>query len=242
MHIVLGRWTEDTIDGILKKAYAIEDPGERIGFISGLFLNTAYKGYTLIGSKDIKEELVVNLSGMDCFTFIDYVEAMRLAGSYRDFLKRLKRIRYRNGDESFLWRNHFFTDWIQNNSDFVDDVTRIIGGERTRSIKKTLNLKEDGTLFLDGVDIKEREINYITIKDSKAIKDRLKTGDYIGIYTGTKGLDVSHVGIVIKKENALIFRHASSRADAMAVIDEDFESYMEGKEGIIILRPKPFEF
>jgi len=241
MHIFLGTWTEEKIDGIIKRAYTIDDPGEKIGFISRFFLNTAYKGFTLIGSKDIEEELVVDLSGMDCFTFIDYVEAMRLARSYEDFLKRLKRIRYRNGNKGFIWRNHFFTDWIENNSDFVDDVTRIIGGKKTRSVKKILNLKEDGSLFLDGIDIKERKINYITVKDLKTFKDRLKTGDYIGIYTETKGLDVSHVGIVIK-EDTLIFRHASSKPDVMAVIDEDFEIYMEGKEGIIILRPKPFKF
>ncbi|HOJ43315.1 MAG TPA: DUF1460 domain-containing protein [Syntrophorhabdaceae bacterium] len=242
MHIVLGRWTEYAMDEIIKKARAIDNPGERVDFISGFFLNTSYKEHTLIGSKDTKEELTADLSAVDCFTFIDYVEAMRLSGSYSDFLEKLQRIRYRNKDVSFVCRNHFFTDWIENNYDFVDDVTSIIGKQRTKSIKKFLNEKEDGSLFLEGIQIKERNINYINIEDLRPIKNRLKTGDYTGIYTSTPGLDVSHVGIIIKRENKLLFRHASSRPHVRMVIDEDLEQYLEDKEGIIVLRPKPFDF
>lgn len=243
MHIVLGRWTESHIDRIIEKARKIIDPGERVEFLSGLFLKTPYREFTLMGSKDMEEKLVVDLSGVDCFTFIDYVEAMRLAKSFKDFLKKLQRIRYRNGNVSFIDRNHFFTDWIENNSDFVKDITVTVGEVRARSIKKFLNLKEDGSFFLDGIGIKERNIHYIPSHYvTEAFKDHIKTGDYTGIYTEEEGLDVSHVGIIIKREGVLLLRHASSKSNVRAVVDEDFFRYIEDKKGIIVLRPEPVDF
>jgi len=68
--------------------------------------------------------------------------------------------------------------------------------------------------------------------------DRLKTGDYAGIYSVTEGLDVSHVGIIIKKGDNIYLRHASSQKEIRKVVDQDFRKYIVGKPGIIILRPK----
>jgi hypothetical protein len=65
----------------------------------------------------------------------------------------------------------------------------------------------------------------------------MRTGDYAGIYSETEGLDVSHVGIVIRKQDALFLRHASSALGAGAVIDQDFLEYMKGRPGLILLRP-----
>ena len=45
---------------------------------------------------------------MDCFTYLDYVEALRLSNSYEEFNPKVKDIRYKNGKVSFQNRNHFF--------------------------------------------------------------------------------------------------------------------------------------
>jgi hypothetical protein len=65
---------------------------------------------------------------------------------------------------------------------------------------------------------------------------RLSTGDYAGIYTEREGLDVSHVGIIIRRQGALFLRHASSVPDERAVIDQDLREYMKGRPGLIVLR------
>ncbi|RMG69561.1 MAG: DUF1460 domain-containing protein, partial [Nitrospirae bacterium] len=65
----------------------------------------------------------------------------------------------------------------------------------------------------------------------------LKCGDYAGFYTSKEGLDVSHVGIIIRKGDNLFLRHASSKKETMMVIDEPFNKYMKMKEGLIIFRP-----
>lgn len=235
--ILLGRWTVKGLNRILNKSLQIKDLSETIEFLSREFLGLDYKDSTLIGSIETPEVLVINLKAVDCFTFIDYVEAMRVSGSFLEFKDNLKRLRYQSGKVSFKSRNHFFTDWAEFNSEFVTDVTEKIGRRYTQKSKKILNVKEDGTYLLSGIKPKRRVIRYIPAPDiSEEISSRLKTGDYAGIYSGQAGLDVSHVGIIIKAEDKIHLRHASSIK--RKVVDEDFKKYMADKLGLVVLRAR----
>jgi len=237
--ILLGNLTPESLDSILYESSKIHDMGMRIDFLSRHFLETPYQESTLRGGINTPEVLVINLEGFDCFTFLDYVESMRLSSSFREFKENLKRVRYREGDVSFKNRNHFFTDWSEFNSDLIDDVTEQIGGKKVIRVKKILNKKEDGTLFLQGIQPGERLIHYIpanTIDD--LIINPLRTGDYIGIYSTEKGLDVSHVGIFIQERDKIYLRHASSLNKYRKVIDQDFKDYIAEKLGIIIFRSR----
>ena len=237
MKLDMGSWTEDELVHIMKSSLSRDDPGKRIAAISEYFLGTAYQESTLTGDVRSPEELVVNLSGVDCFTFLDYVEAMRVSGSFAGFLACLKRVRYRGGMVSFRTRNHFFTDWTVHNPSFVMDVTAEIGKQRVRNVHKMLNLKKDGSFLLEGIEPKSRTITYIPADSlDETMAARLSTGDYAGIYTEREGLDVSHVGIIIRKQGALFLRHASSVPDERAVIDQDLREYMKGRPGLIVLR------
>lgn len=236
---ILGSWTEKDLNSIMEQSNKIQDVGDRIDFLSGRFLNTKYEESTLVGNINHPEELVIDLEGMDCFTYIDYVEAMQLSDNYQMFVDNVQRIRYQSGDLDFRKRNHFFTDWAVYNSGYIVDVTKEVGGHATRTVNKLLNKKADGTAYLPGIPVKERTIHYIP---SESIDDgvigRLKTGDYIGIYTDKDGLDVSHTGILIKKGEKVYLRHASSRTDNRSVVDEELLAYMHGKPGLVVLRPK----
>jgi hypothetical protein len=236
---ILGGWTEEGLNSIMKQSSKIQDVGERIDFLSGKFLNTKYEESTLVGDINHPEELAINLEGMDCFTYMDYVEAMQLSDSYPMFVNNIQRIRYQSGEIDFRKRNHFFTDWAVYNSDNIINVTKEVGGERTRTVKKLLNKKEDGTLYLPGILVKERYVNYIPTESiDERVIERLKTGDYIGIYTDKDGLDVSHTGILIRKGDQVYLRHASSRKDNRSVVDEELLTYMMDKPGLVVLRTK----
>ena len=199
--IILGEWTEDGLDRLLEEASTIGDPGERVDLLSRQFLKTPYKDSTLIGDIDTKEVFVVNLAAFDCFTFIDCIEAMRRSRSSSSFKENLKNLRYRSGEVAFKNRNHFFTDWKAFNTDLVVDVTEGIGEERCKRISKRLNEKKDGAPLLPGIDSRLHEVAYIpSICVDDLVVEKLKTGDYVGIYSEEEGLDVSHVGIVIKTE------------------------------------------
>lgn len=241
--IILGNWTESDIDLMLRTGQCLQDVEERIQYISGKFLEVPYRESTLIGSADTDEEFVVDFSGIDCFTFLDYVESLRRSFSFADFLGKLKKVRYRSGIVSYGTRNHFFTDWREHSGGSIVDITREIGGDRTRRALKSLNLKSDGSLFLDALPVVERMIEYIPASsiDNEVLK-ALDAGDYIGIYTETDGLDVSHVGIVIKHDDGTYLRHASSVASCRKVTDQLLVNYMKEKPGVVVLRPQSFQF
>ena len=204
-----------------------------ISWCSEVFLEVPYKNNTLIGSKNTPEKFVIDLDGMDCFTYLDYVHALATSRDYYDFVDNLKFTRYQLGSVRFEARNHFFYDWSLNVVG-IKDVTKEIRG-RTTTVTKKLNLKNDGSLFLDGIPIREVKITYIKSKYiTPGYIANLESGDYIGIYTEKEGLDVSHVGIVIKDGGRYYFRHASSIEGK--VIDVDLLEYIKDKPGIIVYR------
>ena len=231
--IRLGRWRPEEIDEMLATAPAM--PGAGIDFISGRFLDVPYGASTLIGSPGVPEVFVVNLQAVDCFTYLDYVESMRLSRSFREFRRSLRRVRYRSGLVSYGSRRHFFTDWTASRR--VRDATRLIGRGKAAAVLKTLNRKADGASILPEIPPISRKVVFIpALALDRLVLDMLETGDYIGIYTPAEGLDVSHAGICIRREKRILLRHASSTAQR--VIDQDFVAYMEGKPGIVVLRPQ----
>ena len=234
----LGGFSEETLNQLINRAAAIEDSGTRIALISGAFLDIGYRAQTLIGDQERPETFVIDLEGVDCFTYIDYVEALRLSGSYQEFKDNLRKVRYRLGKISFERRKHFFTDWREFNSEYVRDVTEQVGQQGIKKVRKILNRKDDGTLYVPGIPLTERDITYIPsdVIDAEVIRN-LETGDYAGFYSGAQGLDVSHVGIVIKKERSIYLRHASSETNHKKVLDQDFFAYVCKKDGLIVLRP-----
>src|SRR4030067_360903 len=232
-----GKWTTTILDSIMREAAKITDTGERIGFISRQFLNTPYKESSLIGSLTVPEDLVIDLEGMDCMTFIEYVEAMRLSSTYAEFTINLRMVRYKKGIVAYESRRHFFTDWVGYTPQTVEDVTTIVGGVKNVKVRKRLNLNSDGTYILPGIGITERELSCIPVDAiDNIVIEQIKTGDYAGICSDKDGLDVTHTGIIIKDENDIYLRHASSRKDSYKIVDDNLIKYLTGKNGLIILR------
>jgi hypothetical protein len=51
------------------------------------------------------------------------------------------------------------------------------------------------------------------------------------------GLDVTHVGIVIRRNGKIFLRHASSKKSVRKVVDVELLDYLGGEKGLVILRP-----
>lgn len=228
-----------TWQDVVTNAARLTDPGERVVDISARFLGTPYQAQTLVGSADLPEQLTLRLDAVDCFTLLDYVEALRRTVDPGDFRTRLIEVRYREGEIAWDHRRHFFTDWSAAPGGRLVDVTAEVGGERTRQATKVLNRKADGTRHLPGVAEQVRSVRFIPVRGVDAnVLGRLHPGDYLGIYTDQAGLDVSHVGIVVRQDGRLWLRHASSRREAGRVVDSDLHAYLTDKQGIVILRPR----
>jgi hypothetical protein len=234
----LGGWSRGKIERLLADAGGIPEQDRKIEFISAAFLETPYLPDTLIGSAATAEVLVLRLDGVDCFTLLDYVEALRRSSDFASFKEALRRIRYREERVDFLSRNHFLSEWGEAGSEHLRDVTSLLGGEGVRRVEKQLNRKKDGTLYLPGYPVKKREIAYIPPEAvDESVIARLRSGDYVGIYSPRPGLDVSHCGIVVKREGEVFLRHASSTSRLKKVVDEELTSYLGGKKGLVVYRP-----
>ncbi len=195
--------------------------------LSEKFLNIKYVSNTLTNSEinTSKENLIINFDALDCFTFIDTIEALKSSNDFKSFKAKLIFIRYKNGKISYPARNHFFSDWIENNS--IKDITCILG-----KCQKSIKYLNQNEKYLKNIPTVKREISYIKFKDINLSK--INNGDYIGIYTKDKALDVTHTGIIIKKAGKIFIRHASSLQKK--IIDSELFDYIKNKPGIIIYR------
>lgn len=221
----------------------LAEPGARAVQISAGFLGTPYVADTLGGGAGLPEQLVVRFDAVDCFTFLDYVEALRRSAIPAEFQQRLAEVRYRDGRVAWDTRRHFFTDWTHAPEGLVADVTAEVGGKQTRTAHKQLNRKGTDGLYLAGIAVRERVVQFIPGAALDAVVfARLRPGDYLGIYSPDPGLDVTHAGIVVRAGGRLMLRHASSRQAERRVVDSPLGNYLAGKPGIIVLRPQPLPF
>jgi hypothetical protein len=232
-----GPWSETELTRIITAAGRLEAPGDRVVALSRHFLDTPYVADTLIGGPQTAEQLVINLAGFDCFTLLDVVEALRRAVDGADFPEQLQQVRYRDGRVTYANRRHFFSDWVAGAAALIGDVTAAVGSGRAQLVVKQLNLKSDGTPWLPGIPVVRREIVYIpTSYIDRQVLAALEAGDYLGIYSEQAGLDVAHVGLVVKGKDGVLLRHASSANRLRRVVDVDLLEYLQGKAGLIVYR------
>ena len=236
---VMGEYSARKVDKIIQTQVlpnAKANQGDLISAVSSAFLQTPYQADTLIGSQSKPEQLVVNLRGVDCFTLIDYVQALTKSDSRQTFLQQLVKTRYVDGKVSYLARRHFFSDWFAAVPQTARDVTPEIS-QHYLTADKSLNLKPEGGEYIPGLGIITRKINYIPGQAiDSSLLERLHNGDYVGVYSPMLGLDVSHTGIVIREGNNVWFRNASSLSANRKVVDTPFLDYMKSKPGIVVLR------
>lgn len=212
--------------------------GELIDLLSSRFLGTPYGADMLIGSASQPEQLVIDMRRVDCFTYLDYVEALSRSTDRDQFVANLIETRYTAGRVEFQQRKHFFSDWSHTERIAATDITAALGTAAV-TVTKRLNAKADGGQYLPGLPVVDRDITYIP---SRAVDEtviaQLRTGDYIGAYADRPGLDVTHVGIFVMTPNGPVFRNASSLAANNKVVDSPFTDYVRSTPGIVVLRPQ----
>ncbi|TDZ75375.1 hypothetical protein DE4587_02807 [Mycobacteroides salmoniphilum] len=230
---------ERRLQGLLaeRNRLATDNPAQLSAAVSALFLHVPYGADTLIGSASVPEQLVVELSRVDCFTYVDYVEALKRSSNSADFIAQLTQIRYRGGDISFTQRRHFFTDWAADAPVNATDVTASLGVP-TEQVAKTLNLKDSGGSYLPGLPPRPRTVVYLpSARVSDGVIANLHDGDYLGAYATAGGLDVTHVGIVLHTPSGPVLRNASSLRANNQVVDTPLGEYLGTVPGIVVLRP-----
>jgi hypothetical protein len=222
------------------------------------FLGLDYEASAL--DKSIEEKLVVNLSGFDCYTFLEnsFVFARCIKQgktTFDDYLKELTNIRYRNGMlNGYTSRLHYFTDWIFNceQRGIVKDVTGQIGGlpynkainfmsTHTASYKQ---LKENPALVKDILAVEkemaERKYYYIPKEKLAKAEPKIQNGDLIAITTSIEGLDVSHIGIAVRTDDGRIhLMHSPNAGKKIQITEQPLADYLlhdKRKTGVMVVR------
>ncbi len=230
--------------------------GKIITLTGEQFIQTPYVANTL-NQSDQESDLIINLTGLDCTTYVEQVLAMAQCiknnqTHFGDFTKALTSIRYRDGkQQGYLSRLHYFTDWIYDHQKrgMIEDITPQLDGlQMDKNInfmsthRKSYAPLADAEIF-KGIQEIERQINqrqqcYLPKTEIPKHQVQIQDGDLITLVTTIKGLDVSHVGFAHWVGNELHFMHASSKHGVMitSVPLVDYLMKFKSNKGIIVLR------
>jgi hypothetical protein len=247
-------------DLAVDKDLAEKPIGDVIAEIGKSFIGTDYLAHGL--EKDGDEQLVINLTGLDCTTFLE--NSLVLARcikkgktTFKDYENELQFVRYRDGKiDKYPSRLHYFSDWIYDNvkKGVVKDVTEETGGEK---IKFKINFMsthpdsykqlEENPEFIPIIKKQEQEIRfreyyYIPKEKLESKEEQIQNGDLIAITTNVAGLDIGHVGIAVRMEdNRIHILHAPDIGYKVQISDLPLFEYLNKLKkdtGIIILRPQ----
>ncbi len=234
---------------LLSNAPRLESRNEYMIYFGKKLIGVPYVGKTL--EKGNKENLIINLHELDCTTFAENILALTLCMKYNkksfsDFCNLLRTIRYAQGKVSYETRLHYFSSWIDSNS----NLEHITEGSQDRlpqslfTATQTLDINFMSThaeLYpaLNGnndmiecikqtekslTGRKQKYIPKALLRNHALLKKHIQSGDIIAIVTKAKGLDISHVGIAAwHKDGTLHLLNASQIHKK--VIDEPMTLY-----------------
>lgn len=221
------------------------------------FIETPYVAHTL---EFEPEQLVINLRELDCTTFAESSLALAMTikesnPTFEKYCANLQNLRYYNGEiTNYTSRIHYFSDWIFENSkrDFVADVSGEIGqtpyplnvgfmSTHPESYKQLAGNSSFVTIIAEKEKyISTRKMFYIPEDKLSEVESYLKDGDIVGITTNMKGLDISHVGILVRKNNRIHLLNASSISMKVELTEGTLEEYLKNSKssnGIMVARP-----
>ena len=201
----------------------------RLERISAGFLGRPYIINPLGGGAGFPEQLSVNIDGFDCVTYMESVFALALSRTVEDFPDILRCIRYQNGEVSWASRNHYSSDWWQQNerAGFIRNLTR---GDGTEEKRRCLNV-------INGLPAKDIRFRVFPKRKLAQIQHLIATGDFVGFASTKRNLDVFHTGILICRDETILLRHATR--SRRAVVEQPLSNFLQANRmsGVILLRP-----
>jgi hypothetical protein len=239
--------------------------GERSVRVARELVGVPYVNYTLEVDDRI-ESPVVNLKGMDCWTY--YENSLAIArmlrykpGPYKptDMLKMVEIERYRNGicTGSYLSRMHHLEEVFADNQrrGYASNITsRIPGAEKLQREIREMTVQWKNYRYLRSnpsliepmgkieAQVSKFPVYHVPKSKVRAAEAYLKDGDICAITTTWHSGYTSHVGLIVRLNNRAYFMHATSDRDKgrMTLIDRPITDYLNQSSkhaGIIICRP-----
>lgn len=229
---------------------------ELVSFYAHELLNRPYVAHTLEGEKEM---LTINIDELDCTTFVETLYALTRTTlnerySWRDFANNLEDIRYRGGKmDGYASRLHYISEWTVDNTSRgnIEEITKDVKG--AKELIKTINYMtthrdaypalKDSVTFEKMKSYEEGYRNHKTYYlrkehlNGKDVCGAVQEGDLVGLVCKTPGLDISHMGMVVKNEKGeLVVIDASMSAGKVVKEPRSIVEYLRPKKGVIGIR------
>lgn len=242
----------------VSKSLAEKPINEVIVELGKSFLGTDYEANTL--EKGEKEELIINLTGLDCYTYMESLIALARCvksgdTSFENYTKEIESLRYRNGVMGdYPTRLHYASDWLYDvaKRGYIKDITKEIGGVTFDNNVNFMSTHPESYKFLKENDefvkaiaeiekkISAREYFYIPQDEIESIEDKIQEGDLLMFTTNIKGLDIAHNGIAVKMDDGRIHVMHTPQVGSKVQISEkplpDYVKAVKKQNGLIVAR------
>ena len=252
------------IETILTK-YAKNDtsPSSLIIALAREIKGVPYVAKTL--ENDSIENLVINTRQLDCTTYVENVLALYLCIknqklTFSDYCSFLKNIRYVGGKVSYPTRQHYFTEWIDENTKdgYVEEIQSPNPPFTAKQLLK-INFMSTHTQFYPMLKNNPELVKPIakmesrlsgniyrfipkaSIANTQLFRSTIHDGDIIAIVTSKGGLDTSHIGIAVWHKDGLHMLNASQIHKKVVEEPMTLYQYMQkhpSQTGIRIVRVK----
>jgi hypothetical protein len=247
---------EASLEKFSNSTYSQLETGDLVATIGKSFLGTPYVEKTL--ELPGKEQVVINLKGLDCTTFVESVLALTLTLKQGDFqfdkvASTLESMRYLNGSNTgYGSRLHYFSDWIFENEKAgrIIHLSKSLGGIASPNIPSFMSanpmaypqLTDPTNLaFIQEREatLASRETYFIPKEKIHLIENMLQNGDIIAITTPIKTLDVVHVGFALEQDGRIHLMHASSVSRKVEISKLPLQEFLmqnRSQTGILVSR------
>lgn len=207
----------------------------------------------------LEEKLVINLRGLDCTTFAETCLALARTvklgkTDFESYISELERLRYRNGiRDQYPSRLHYFSEWVHNNhtKGIIDETVNKNGVKSDKLINymsthpASYPVLKDHPELVPTIAEQEKRLSatgflYFPKNNIPNLYKNLRHGDIIALTSSIDGVDVNHVGIIVKKGNEFYLLHAPLSGKKVLVSEgpiTDFIKPESKNNGIIISRP-----
>lgn len=217
--------------------------------LTEFFLQTPYM-YSLSPVPDSK--ILVDVESVDCVTFVENILSVFYAlaheKSFDTYINYLMRIRYYNGDFGTINnRIHYFSEALHEmqRTGMGKDALEGIGYPYHKKINyMTANSAKYSVDDWERIHLIEQWMsrvpqNYLQKENIDEYLKIAHSGDVIGFTTTVSGLDVSHCGIAIVKDDGVYLAHASSKFGKV-ILHQKLKDYLNERTsltGILVTRP-----
>jgi len=191
---------------------------ERMNYFSEKFLGMPYN-LTCAGDGPYalyETQPLVNFKETNCMVFCEHVLALSISDSWDNFFNNLQQIRYKDGIIGMRTRNHYtMVDWLPENKWLLNDVTKLIGSDDTKSFTRTISHKK----FFSGKGISDLRyvlpdrtvtIDYIPFDKLPNVVDKMKTGDIFSlIFANKDDIFSAHMLLIMEKDGKKVVRESA---------------------------------